>query len=227
MAKILLVEDDLELAERLKDWFSLDRSCVFEVVYDGEDALHMLSSFDYDVVVLDWGLPGKSGLEVCKQYRTGGGQAAIIFLTGEADVTCKEAGLDAGADDYLVKPFDVRELAARIRSLLRRPRTVMTELRAGDLLLRPETRTVTVAERSIVLMPKEAAVLEYLMRHRNRPFTARALLDAIWPSDADASEESVRTTMKRLRQQLTHLDKKELIKTLYGSGYIMEDAGSR
>src|SRR5271154_2531963 len=110
MAKILLVEDDVELAERLSDWFSTE-SYIFEAVHSGEDALQLLDSFDFDVILLDWNLAeaGLTGLDVCRHYRTKGGQAPIIFLTGKGDIPSKGEGLDSGADDYLVKPFDIRE----------------------------------------------------------------------------------------------------------------------
>lgn len=221
MAKILLVEDDVELAGRLRDWFALENH-VFEVASSGEDALQMMEGFDFDVVVLDWSLPGISGLEVCRRYRASGGQAGIIFLTGKSDIPSKGEGLDSGADDYMIKPFDVRELGARIRSLLRRPRTVFSVLKIADVELKAETRMLTVKEKSIILMPKQSALLEYLMRHPNRPFSAKQLLDSVWPSDAEASEETVRTCMKTLRQQLAALDKKDFIKTLYGAGYLIE-----
>jgi OmpR-family two-component system manganese-sensing response regulator len=221
MAKILLVEDDAELAQRLRDWFALENH-VFEVASSGEDALQMLDGFDFDVVVLDWSLPGISGLEVCRRYRASGGQAGIIFLTGKADIPSKGEGLDSGADDYMVKPFDVRELGARIRSLLRRPRTVFSVLKIGDVELKAETRMLSVNDKNIILMPKQSALLEYLMRHPNRPFSAKQLLDSVWPSDAEASEETVRTCMKTLRHQLAALDKKDFIKTLYGAGYLIE-----
>ncbi|HEY9775749.1 MAG TPA: response regulator transcription factor [Planktothrix sp.] len=225
MAKILLVEDDVELADQLRDWFSLE-NYIFETASNGEDAHQMLESFDYDVVVLDWSLPGASGLEICQRYRSRGGSAAVIFLTGRGDVPSKSVALDAGADDYMVKPFDVRELGARVRSLLRRPRTLMSQLKIGNVELKPETRTLIVGAQSLVLMPRQSALLEYLMRHPNRPYNSKALLDSVWPSDAEASEETVRTCMKTLRQQLGSLDKKDFIKTLYGSGYLIEDGSA-
>lgn len=221
MAKILLVEDDVELAERLKDWFHT-QSHTLEVASSGEDALQMLGNFDFDVVVLDWGLPGLTGLEVLRRYRKMGGETPILMLTGMNDINNKQDGLDSGADDYLTKPFDVRELGARVRSLLRRPKGLLpTELKYEDVELLLETRTVKVGEASVHLMPKQAALLEYLMRHPNRPFGAKALLNAVWPSDSGVSEETVRTCMKTLRRQLATVGKEDLVKTLPGSGYII------
>lgn len=222
MAKILLVEDDVELAERLTDWFSTE-SYIFEAVHSGEDALQLLENFDFDVILLDWNLAdnGLTGLDVCRYYRTKGGQAPIIFLTGKGDIPSKGEGLDSGADDYLVKPFDIRELAARIRSLLRRPPAYVADLRIGEVRLHPPTRTVWVGEQNMVLMPKQCLVLEFLMRHPNQAFTGKALLNSVWPSDAAASEETVRTCVKTLRQQLSSLGHKDFIKTLHGAGYIV------
>lgn len=223
MAKILLVEDDLELSDRMEDWFSLENHTL-EVVHNGEDALQMLSSFEFDVVVMDWGLPGMTGLDVVKAYRKNGGAAPIIFLTGRGEIINREEGLDSGADDYLVKPFDVRELSARIRSLLRRPKGLLpTELAMQGLSLELETRTVKVGSQTVHLMPKQCALLEFLMRHPNRPFGAKSLLDAVWPSESEASEDTVRTCMKTLRRQLASVGKEEFIKTVLGSGYLIED----
>jgi DNA-binding response OmpR family regulator len=222
MAKILVVEDDIELAERLDDWFKLENHIV-EVVGSGEDALQMLSVYSYDVVVLDWGLPGMNGIDVCKQYRRSGGHTPIIFLTGKDDVESKMTGLDCGADDYLPKPFDVRELSARIRSLTRRPTTMLpADISMGDVRLDPVSRTVQVGDKSVHLMPREAALLEYLMRHPNRHFGARALLEAVWPSDTEASEDTVRTVVKTLRRQLASIGRDDLVKTQLGSGYFIE-----
>ncbi len=120
MAKLLLVEDDLELSLKLKEWLA-SQGYLLETVTTGEDALQMLNHFQFDILLLDWDLPGISGLEVCRQYRLSGGTSFILFLTGKGDISSKEQGFDLGADDYLVKPFDARELSSRIRSLLRRP----------------------------------------------------------------------------------------------------------
>jgi DNA-binding response OmpR family regulator len=222
VAKILLVEDDVELVGSLKDWLTLENH-VLELATNGEDALQMLRLFAFDVVVLDWSLPGLSGYEICKQFRDEGGHTPIIFLTGRSDIASREAGLDCGADDYLVKPFDPRELSARIRSLLRRPAvTLAPELRAGDLVLNPMTRMLTGNGGSVQLKPKECSLLEFLMRHPNQTFHSKELLEAVWSSDSDASSDSVRTWMKFLHGQLKTIGKGELIKTVLGSGYLLQ-----
>src|SRR5262249_19063671 len=147
----------------------------------------------------------------------------IIFLTGKEDIHSKEAALDIGADDYVVKPFDIRELAARIRSVLRRPPELLPgALKLGGLPLNPSSRTVTIDGKDVYLMPKESALLEYLMRHPKSPIGAQALLSAVWPSDTDASPETVRTWMKNLRQKLTAAGKPDLIKTVPASGYMID-----
>lgn len=226
MAKILLVEDEPELAERLTDWFSMENH-VLEIVDNGEDALQLLKNFTYDVIVLDWGLPGITGIEVCRTYRQEGGKAPVLFLTGKGDVASKETGLDIGADDYLVKPFDVRELSARIRSLLRRPASLVSNaLSAGGINLDVQARSLTSGDKTVQLMPKQCALLEYLMRNPNRFYSAKALLDAVWPSDSEASESTIRTWVKTLREKLSKLGKEDCIKTVLGSGYMFESKDS-
>lgn len=222
MAKVLLVEDDPQLSQQLQDWFVSEHHLV-EAVDSGEDALQLLTNFTFDLVVLDWNLTDITGLHVCQRYRAAGGKAPIIFLTGEGDIDHKEAGLNSGADDYLVKPFEVRELGARIRSVLRRPKELLpTELRVGDVSLDPPTRSITYGTTQIHLMPKECALLEYLMRHPNHCFSAKALLDAVWPSDAESNEDTVRTCVKTLRQKLIKLGKPDLVKTVPHAGYKVE-----
>src|SRR5579862_8845637 len=135
MAKILLVEDDLDLISRITKWLSLERHSV-EAASNGQEALDLLRDVKYDLIILDWHLPGLSGIEVCKYYRSAGGKAPVLMLTGKTDIADKEAGLDAGADDYLTKPFNPRELSARLRALARRPaETLDDKLTAGDLVL--------------------------------------------------------------------------------------------
>jgi len=224
MSKILLVEDDTEVAGWLEDWFKQE-NFVFEMTDNGEDALQLLEQFDFDVIILDWGLPDITGLEVCRRYRSKGGDAPVLFLTGKGEIEDKEQGLDSGADDYLTKPFDVRELAARVRSLLRRPKQMLpVELNVNGVSLDLKTRVIKVGSNNLRLMPKECALLEFLMRHTNTIYSSKALLDSVWRSDSDSSEDTVRTCMRTLRLKLQKLGRDDLIKTILGSGYIIEVA---
>jgi len=226
MTKLLLIEDDEQLADQLSKWL-VEQNYLCEHAPSGEDGLQLLSTFQYDLVILDWELPGKSGLDVCREYRKSGGKTPILFLTGMGDISFKEAGLDSGADDYLTKPFEVRELGARLRSLLRRPNTlIVQELKVNGVVLEVENRSVSNGDKSARLMPTECAVLEYLMRHPDQSFSTKALLDAVWTSQSEASEESVRTCMKTLRFKLGKIDKKDLIKTVLGAGYSISSTGS-
>lgn len=223
MAKILMCEDDVLLAKSVRDYFATQNDLV-ELVHTGEDALHMLAQFTFDAAIFDWNLPGITGLEACRKFRQGGGVTPIIFLTGENSVEHKMLGLDVGADDYLTKPFDMRELAARIRSLLRRPRIVLgSELKFEDLELNTNTRIAKAADQQVHLLPKQAAVLEFLMRNPHRAFSSSALLNSVWPSDSGTGEETVRSCIKSLRKQLATIGRENLLKTVWGTGYLLGD----
>lgn len=222
MTKLLLIEDDEELSSQLTKWLD-ENGYLCEAAFTAEDGLQLLNSFQYDLIILDWHLPGMTGLEMCKVYRNGGGLTPILFLTGQGEIEHKESGLDSGADDYIVKPFEMRELAARIRSLLRRPTgLVVSKLSIKGLSLEVENRNVTNGAKTVRLMPTECALLEFLMRHPDRSYSTKALLDAVWTSQSEASEESVRTCMKTLRYKLMKVGKKDFIKTVLGSGYTIE-----
>lgn len=221
LAKILLVENDLELAESLLSYLKLENHAVEHVV-SGEDGLQLLENFKYDVVVLDWGLPGMTGVEVLRKYRSRGGNTPVIFLTGRDDVFSKEIGLDTGADDYLTKPFDIRELVARIRSLLRRPSGLLpSKIAVGNLVIEPDTRKVFIAGAPVRLTNKEYSVLEYLVRHPNQIFGAKALMQAVWLSESESSEDTVRGCIKNLRRKIT-VDNECIVKTVPGAGYTIE-----
>jgi DNA-binding response OmpR family regulator len=189
-------------------------------VHDGEDAVNMLKSYQFDVIILDWQLPKMEGVDVLRNYRTGGGQTPVLMLTGKGAIAEKEVGLDAGADDYLTKPFHMKELSARLRALLRRPGSVTGNvLSARDICLEPSTFRVTKGGADIQLLPKEFALLEFLMRHPNQVFSADALLDRVWKSESNVSPETVRTCLKRLRRKIDTEEQESLIQTLHGVGY--------
>jgi DNA-binding response OmpR family regulator len=221
MAKILLVEDRADEAAVLVRLLESDKHVV-DTVTSSEDALHLLKTYSYDLLIVDWELPGLSGAELCKTYREDGGKAAVLMLTGRQDTLSKAAGLDFGADDYLCKPYDYIELGARIRSLLRRPAgLIASELSAPGITYQVETKTVKAGTAVIELSQREAALLEYLLRHPNRTFSAKALLDAVWPLESALSEDTVRSCMRHLRQKLLDACGSPVIATVRRSGYII------
>lgn len=222
MAKILVIEDDHRLARVVEDWLNEDGYKV-DLVDNGKDAQERLSSHSYDLLIVDWGLPDTTGISICKQYRENGGSAAILMLTGKGAVTDKEEGFDAGADDYLTKPFHPRELSARLRALLRRPRELQENiLHAGDLTLDPQGCRVTKAGKEIQLLPKEFALLEFLMRHPNQVFAADALLDKVWSKESENSPDTVRVHITKLRSKIDTEGEPSMIKTLHRIGYKLE-----
>lgn len=222
VAKLLVVEDDAQLANQVVDWLT-DQGYQVERVSTGEDALQLLSNFKYDVLLLDWNLPGLSGLELLKRHRQAGGMSLALFITGKGDIESKEKGLGIGADDYLVKPFDMRELSARLKTIMRRPQFLLPdELRIGDIMLNPSLHKLRVGEQEVRLMPKESALLEYLMRHPNRVYSSKDLLDAVWPSEKEATTDTVRSWMRNLRKKLATASREDFVKTIPSSGYVIE-----
>ncbi|MBS2000140.1 MAG: response regulator transcription factor [Candidatus Obscuribacterales bacterium] len=219
MAKILVVEDDPAICSIIVDWLTHQHHTV-EVSHNGLEADQYLKMYQYDVIVLDWGLPELSGVEICKRYKTAGGRAPVLMLTGKHDIEDKEEGFNAGADDYLTKPFDIKELSARVRALLRRPTNVYDNiLSIRNVSLDPNNHIVTRNGAPIKLTPKEFAVLEFFMRNPNKVFKADALLDHIWNSEAGSGPETVRTCIKRLRRQIDEPGVSSIIENVHGVGY--------
>lgn len=223
MAKIIIVEDDRELAGVLQDWLVSEHHVV-DTIDNGSEADQLLRHYAFDLIVLDWDLPGMPGVDVCRNFRSRGGQTPILMLTGKGEIKDKTMGLDAGADDYLTKPFHPDELSARVRALLRRPAPVSAtnELKAGDLVLEPSTYRVTRGGKEVRLLPKEFALLEFLMRHPNVVFSADALIDRVWSTESDASPDTVRTNIKRLRQKIDADELRPVIVTVHGVGYKLD-----
>lgn len=221
MAKVLIVEDDKQLSALVVDWLTGEKYTT-EAVFKGTDGLERLKFYKYDVVILDWDLPGLSGVEVCRQFRDEGGTTPILMLTGKKEITEKAEGLDSGADDYLTKPFDVIELSARLRALLRRTNNVTkTVLTAGNLTLDPTSRKVTVCGNEVDLQPKEYSLLEFLLRHPNQPFNAEAIMDRVWTASSDAAPDTVRLHVMRLRNKIDEEGKESIIRTIHRVGYML------
>lgn len=226
MAKVLLVEDDVELADKLVAWLKKE-SYVVEHVLDGRQALDLLRAYGFDLVILDWDVPQVSGVEVCRQLRAGGSKVPVLMLTGKASFEDKEVGLDSGCDDYLTKPFDGRELGARMRALLRRPASFTgTVLSVGNVSLQPVTHHVERDGLAIDLSRMEFTLLEFLMRHPNQVFSPEALLNNVWSSDSEASIDTVRTYIKTLRKKLADNAGSSIIRTVFGVGYKVSADGT-
>ena len=219
MAKILLVEDDKALCGTVQKWLTHEHHLV-EAVDNGEQALENLKFYKYDLVVLDVNLPKMSGLDVCKQFRQSGGVTAILMLTGRDAIDDKEKGLDSGADDYLTKPFHLKELSARVRALLRRPASMTGDvLRSGGLSLETATYRVLRDGEEIQLSQQEFSLLEFLMRNSNQVFSPEALLDRVWKSSSDVSPQAIRTHVKMLRKKIDKEGEPSFIKNIHGVGY--------
>ena len=220
MAKILIVEDNEDLANTVRTFLMFEHHTVEHIV-DGQDASDHLRTFQYDLIVLDWTLPRLTGLDILRRFRQLGGTTPVLMLTGHDTITEKEAGLDSGADDYLTKPFHMKELGARVRALLRRPTAVNANvLEAGKLTIDTAKYRVTVNGEPMTLVPREFQLLEFFMRHPNQVFSPEALLNRVWPSDSEATTEALRTALKRLRKKVD--PEGSLLRTVHGVGYILE-----
>jgi two-component system response regulator QseB len=222
MSKLLIVEDDQDLLVLIRDLMKREGHIV-DLARNGTEAEAALKIYVYDLVILDWMLPDVAGIDVCKQYRVKGGLANILMLTGKKTVEDKEAGLDAGADDYLTKPFHPKELSARVRALLRRPKQISgAQITIGNLKLDTRTSQVSRNGENITLVPKEFSLLEFLARHKNQSFTAEAILERVWGSDSAASIDTVRTHIKTLRRKIDGESPNSMIRTVRGQGYKIE-----
>ena len=224
--KFLLVEDDEALAGAIKTLLG-QHHYVMDLATDGVMGQNMAEAFSYDLILLDWSLPKLEGVQLCKHLRNEGNDTPIILLTARNDSTDKVNGLDAGADDYLVKPFEFEELLARIRALLRRAEGIVSPvLQWGDLRLDPRSSEVTCRDIPIAVTPKEYALLELFLRNPNRIFSLDNLLDKVWPFEDSPSVGSVRTHIKGLRQKLKKAGLPDIVTTVYGLGYRLKPAGA-
>lgn len=221
--RILLVEDDSSFATIIQELLSQQYYLV-DLAYDGEMGWKLAEAFEYDLILLDLMLPKLDGLNFCKQRRQKDDRTPILLITGEHTSTTKVAGLDAGADDYLVKPFDLQELLARIRALLRRGHDALNPVIEWGLLhLDPSNCQVSYADHCLKLTAKEYALLELFLRYPQRIFSQAALLDHLWSYDEPPSENAVRTHIKSLRQKLKKAGANEIIETIYGLGYRLKE----
>ncbi|PSN14833.1 hypothetical protein C7293_09865 [filamentous cyanobacterium CCT1] len=217
--KLLLVDDDDILLDRLTSDLA-SQNYVVDAATDGLLGWEYAQAAPYDLIVLDIDLPGLDGVSLCQRLRQTGYEGPILLLTGRSSSTDKVLGLDAGADDYLVKPYTLVELSARIRALLRRPPAVNDlSLRWGSLRLDPNAGQVTVADRPVVLSPKEYGLLELFLRYPDRIFSNTVLLERLWSADEAPGEETIRTHIRRLRRKLKQAGGNDVIENVYSMGY--------
>ena len=221
--RVLIVEDEPAVADLL-DRALREAAWAPDIVVTGDAALHALAINEYDLVVLDLGLPDLDGTEVCRRWRERGGRTPILMLTARTALGDRVTGLDAGADDYLAKPFDVAELLARLRALARRPPSALdVTLRIADLEVDTAGRTARRAGRTIRLTAREYALLESLMRNRGRVITRGQILDHVWDDNFDPVGNVVDVLIGRLRRKIDAAGGAPLIHTLRGAGYQLTE----
>lgn len=219
--RILVVEDEHRIAQTIKKGLELERHVV-DVAYTGTDGFDLASTEEYELLILDRMLPGLDGVSICKKLRAENNHVPILLLTAKSLVEDKVEGLDAGADDYLTKPFSFEELLARVRALTRRPQhTVTPTLQIADLKLDPTNFEVSRGKHPLELSSKEFALLEYLMRHANKIVSKQQIINHVWDYDSNVLPNTVEVYIKNLRNKVDvpFKDKPALIQTARGFGY--------
>jgi DNA-binding response OmpR family regulator len=218
--RVLVVEDDEEIAQVLQRSLRLEGYEV-RVAGDGETALDQSAAFNPDLVILDLGLPKLDGMEVARRLRSAD-DVPILMLTARDALEARVEGLDAGADDYLVKPFERQELLARLRALLRRrPPRGSASVVVGDLALNPDTHEVSRGERDIDLTQREFELLEYLMRNERIVVPRQRLLEEVWGYDPFATTNTIEVFVSNLRRKLESGGEARLLHTIRGAGYVL------
>ena len=223
--RVLVVEDDRKVAGFIQTGLQEEGFGV-DVLHEGGAAGAQALAVDYDAVVLDLMLPGRSGFQVMRDIRARKPMLPILMLTAKASVEDRVAGLDGGADDYMAKPFALAELSARLRALLRRGAPRETTVRVADLEIDTARRVVTRAGRPIDLKPKEYALLEFLMRHSDRPVTRSLIIEHVWDIHFDSISNVVEVHINSLRNKIDRGFGVPLIHTVRGVGYMLTDRSS-
>ncbi|MDY4920879.1 MAG: response regulator transcription factor [Phascolarctobacterium sp.] len=220
--KILLAEDDLNLG-KLITMLLKKRNINTNWVQDGEAAYNEVYADGYDVLVLDWMMPKLDGVELCRRLRDEEYEGKILLLTAKDTVADKVQGLNAGADDYLVKPFAMEELEARLHALCRRQAQYkVANIKYGEYILEASTYCLAYGEKRVELRPREYKLLELLLRNKGQVMPRTVLQDRIWGLDSDVTENNLDVHIRLLRKKISSLNGEELIKTLRGVGYYVE-----
>ena len=213
--KILVVEDEHKIANSIKKGLELE-NYVTDVAFDGIEGFDLGSLGDYDVIILDLMLPGMDGIEICNKLRSEGVHTPILMLTAKSQISDKVKGLNAGADDYLAKPFAFEELLARVKALNRRPQKLDGKvLSVGEITLNTQTQTVIKNGKEIILSVKEFSLLEYFLRHQRQVVSKDRLIASVWNYDTDILPNTVEVFVAGLRKKLG----RDFIKTIRGFGY--------
>lgn len=225
MNRILIIEDEVKTANSIKQGLE-ENSFLTETAYDGNSGLRMARKGNYDLIICDVILPGPNGKEICRSLRAEQIHTPVLMLTALNSVSDKLEGFDAGVDDYLSKPFEFRELLARVRALLKRqPQIVQTAtiLKCADLELNLDTRKAVRSGRTIDLTLKEFALLEYFLQHANRVLSKAELAERVWGIDFDTGTNVIEVYVNYLRKKLEAQGASRLIHTEFGMGYILKD----
>jgi DNA-binding response OmpR family regulator len=222
--KILLAEDDVRLGELTSHLLRKKAGAVVDWVTSGSSAYDYATASSYDVVVLDWMMPDGDGFTICKKLRSAGYLGAIMLLTAKDALQDRVQGLDAGADDYVIKPYEIDELLARLRTLMRRNfvplRTDIVTI--GDWELQRTNQTVIRGDRIVQLTPREFQILDLLLHNKGRTLTRELILDKIWGLDADVNLKAIDAMIKLIRKKLGTFDSRELIQSVRGVGYMID-----
>jgi two-component system response regulator MprA len=220
--RILIIEDDPAILKILQRGLAYD-GYVVDIAMEGRTGLNLARDHHPDLVILDWMLPGLDGLEVCRRLRTGG-SLPILMLTAKDTIQDRVQGLDAGADDYLVKPFNLDELLARIRALLRRTQTERQQVyKFADLTMESASRQVTRGDRLVQLTAKEYELLELFLRHPRQVLTREVIFDRVWGYDFGGESNVLEVYIRYLRQKLEAENEPRLIHTVRSVGYVLRE----
>ena len=223
--RLLVVEDEKALCESIAKGLRLDGYEV-DMVFDGEEAMDIISTDSYDLIILDLNLPGMDGLDILKNMRENDNETNVLILSARGGLNDKIEGLDSGANDYLCKPFHFEELEARVRSLTRR-RTVQNNivLECGEISLNTKTRTAFAKGEEVLLTRKELAILEYLILHQGRPVSQEELIEHVWDSSVDSFSNSIRVHISALRKKIRTALGYDPITNRVGQGYVIGGDG--
>jgi two-component system, OmpR family, copper resistance phosphate regulon response regulator CusR len=227
--KILVVEDDKSIAEILREGLTAD-SHIVEVAENGADGSFLARSFEYDAIVLDYSLPKKNGLIVCKEVRDAGKHTPILFLSSTDTSETKIAAFNSGADDYVTKPFSISEFNARIRAVLRRSKKRSeTILKVRDLSLNTDSCSVRRGNKDIRLTRKEYSLLEFFLRHPESVLSRAVIMEHVWTADQDPFSNTVEAHIRNLRKKINTGHRPALILNIPGRGYVLDrpDLGTR